>query len=263
MKELADSMVMRLKNAIRQLLSAIPVNARYCCICTNHFLSFIPYRGWEKTPPLMTALRVIGSDVRQFGCPRCGSHDRERHLVFFFRKLGFFEKMAGASILHFAPEPHLSKLIEACSPAKYVKCDLYPAAPGIEKIDILNIPYEAKRFDFVIANHVLEHVADDRSALLELRRVCKIGGLAILQTPYSSKLVATLADKGIDNDYLRLHLYGQEDHVRLYGSDIFDRFASVGFKASGEQHKDILGDIDPTFYGVNADEPLFLFERIS
>lgn len=211
----------------------------------------------------MTALHVIGSDVRQFGCPRCGSHDRERHLVLFFKALGFFDKMAHTSIIHFAPEPRLSKLIEACSPTKYVKCDLYPTAPGIEKIDMLNIPYKSEHFDFVIANHVLEHVADDLAALSELHRVCKIGGMAILQTPYSSKLASTLADPGIDNDYLRLHVYGQEDHVRLYGSDIFSRFASTGFKTNVLKHKDILCDTDPTFLGINADEPLFLFERIS
>jgi SAM-dependent methyltransferase len=210
----------------------------------------------------MTALRVIGSDVRQFSCPRCGSHDRERHLVLYFKKLGFFDKMARASILHFAPEPHLSKLIEACSPAKYVKCDLFPAAPEVEKINILNIPYETQCFDFVIANHVLEHVTGDMAALSELHRVCKIGGLAILQTPYSNKLVSTFADAGIDNDFLRLQVYGQEDHVRLYGSDIFSRFAAAGFRTNVVQHKDILGEVYPTFFGVNADEPLFLFERL-
>ena len=256
-------MFAKLGNLIRQFLSAIPFKSRYCCICTNHILRFVPYRGWNKLPPLMTELRVIGSDVRQFGCPRCGSHDRERHLVLFFKKLGFFDKMARSSIIHFAPEPHLSKLIEGCLPATYVKCDLYPTSPGIKKINILDIPYESKSFDFAIANHVMEHVTDDLAALSELHRVCKIGGLAILQTPYSSKLVSTLADAGIDTDYLKLHIYGQEDHVRLYGSDIFSRFASVGFRSNIVQHKDILLDIDPTLFGVNVDEPLFLFERIS
>jgi SAM-dependent methyltransferase len=210
----------------------------------------------------MSELRVIGSDIRQFGCPKCGSHDRERHLVLFFRKLSLFDKLTGASVIHFAPEPHLSKMIQACLPARYVKCDLYPASPGIEKIDLQNIPYESQSFDFVLANHVLEHVADDLAALSELHRVCKVGGIAILQTPYSSKLVSTLSDPGIDSDYARLQMYGQEDHVRLYGSDIFPRIESVGFKAAVSRHKDLLSDIDPAFFGVNGDEPLFLFKRI-
>jgi SAM-dependent methyltransferase len=248
---------------IQQLLGAIPLKSRYCCVCKNYIFRFIPYRGWCKLPPLMTALRVIGSDVKQFGCPRCGSHDRERHLILFFEKLGIFDKMVQASIIHFAPETNLSKRIEACLPEKYVKCDLYPTVSGIEKINIISIPYESKRFDFVIANHVLEHVIDDMTALSELHRVCKIGGLAILQTPYSIKLLATLSDPGIDSDLSRLQIYGQEDHVRLYGSDIFSRFESVGFKANVLRHEDILSDVDSTFFGVNANEPLFLFERIS
>lgn len=246
---------------LRRRINAIPIRSRYCCICQTHVLGFQPYRGWKDTPHLMKSLAVIGSDVKQFGCPRCNSHDRERHLFLFFKKTGIFQQLTGASVLHFAPELKLSAAIRERSPAKYIRCDLYPNSPEIEKIDMLNIPYDSETFDFVIANHVLEHIPDDLAALKELYRVCKKGGFAILQTPYSSKLVSTLSDPGIDCDFTRLQLYGQEDHVRLYGQDIFDRFESVGFKARVARHEELLHDINPVFFGVNADEPFFLFER--
>jgi len=213
-------------------------------------------------PPLMTSLGVVGSDPTQFYCPRCGSHDRERHLVLYLNRLALFDKFKGASILHFAPEKILSKLIQEYFPAKYVRCDISPRSKEIEKVDMLNIPYETQSFDFVIANHVLEHVADDSKALEELHRVCKIGGYAILQTPYSSKLTTTFSDPGIDSDFARLELFGQEDHVRLYGKDIFERFASKGFESEVVTHANVLANVDANYFGVNHSEPFFLFKKI-
>ena len=53
------------------------------------------------------------------------------------------------------------------------------------KVDLLALPYADDYFDLLIANHVLEHVEDDRRAVAEIARVLKPGGYAILQTPYS------------------------------------------------------------------------------
>ncbi len=45
-----------------------------------------------------------------------------------------------------------------------------------KEIDAQTIPYEEKRFDAVIANHMLYHVPDRRKALAEIKRVLKPGG---------------------------------------------------------------------------------------
>ena len=210
----------------------------------------------------MIALDTIGSDVTNFGCPNCGCHDRERHLVLYLREMNLLDEFRNAAILHFAPERRMSELIEDMSPNRYVKGDLYPTSAGIETINILAIQYPSDTFDFVIANHVLEHVDDDLLALSELRRVLKVGGHAILQTPFSRALTKTFSDPGIESDNARYHAYGQEDHVRLYGSDVFDRIESVGFKSQVVSHSEKLSNIDPHQYGVNAEEPFFLFKRV-
>lgn len=210
----------------------------------------------------MIALNTIGSNVKNFGCPYCGCHDRERHLLLYLKALGLLDRLEGAAILHFAPELRLSEIIEAKVPGRYVKGDLYPTSDNIEMIDMLAIDYPSQSFDFVIANHVLEHVDDDFLALSELRRVLKSGGHAILQTPFSNKLKQTFSDPGIDNDLARYQAYGQEDHVRLYGSDIFSRIESAGFKSLVVAHEEKLADIDPRKFGVNEKEPFFLFERV-
>lgn len=240
----------------------LPLKNKFCCICRNTIRRFRPYMGGSKNAPMLgQLLDIVGSDIDNFSCPSCGAHDRERHLYLYLDRLGLLARLKGAQVLHFAPERHLSKIIESIGPSRYVKADLFPADRSIEKIDMLDIPYEAASFDFVLANHVLEHVSDDMKALSELSRVLKRGGTAILQTPFSMRLKFTFADPGIDDELCRRQVYGEDNHVRLYGADIFERFAAVGLHANIRSHKELLPDIDASRFGVNPKEPLFLFAK--
>jgi SAM-dependent methyltransferase len=205
---------------------------------------------------------VIGSDLDNYLCPLCGCHDRERHLLLYLRETRRMQTIRGSHILHFAPENRLTSFLEKEEPARYALADLFPSRAGIERIDLLDISYPTATFDFAIANHVLEHVADDLRALAEVRRVLKPGGYAIVQTPYSELLTSTFSDSGVCTDEDRLQIYGQEDHVRMYGRDIFARFASVGFASRVVEHAQVLAKYDPVRYGVNVREPFFLFQAI-
>lgn len=164
-------------------------------------------------------------------------------------------------VLHFAPEVGLGAWIQSLSPVSYVACDLNPVAEHIVRVDAENIPYQDQSFDLVIANHVLEHVGDDKRALSEIRRVLAPDGFAILQTPYSSVARETWSDEGIKTPVARLYAFGQEDHVRLYGCDIFYRFESAGFVSQVKTHSELLSVLDAREYGVGIDEPFFLFQR--
>ncbi|MGV8050830.1 MAG: methyltransferase domain-containing protein [Anaerolineaceae bacterium] len=235
-----------------------------CNVCGHRVGQFLPYReGWRSVPAFVRVLDFVGSDLDHHECPWCGAHDRERHLLMYMRAAGLFNALRGMAVLHFAPERRLSRLIAVTEPARYIKCDLYPSTPDVERVDMLAIPCPDATFDLVIANHVLEHVIDYVRALEEVRRVLKPGGYAILQTPFSAKLHSTWSDDGIDNDQTRLQAYGQEDHVRLFGRDIFDLFTSVGLVSHVRQHAEILSKYDSEEYGVNIDEPFFLFERVT
>ncbi|WP_010681346.1 class I SAM-dependent methyltransferase [Acetivibrio cellulolyticus] len=249
------------KYLYRNMLKYVGIRKKFCCICNKAVVGFLPYEGEFKNFSF-TELKIVGSDVRNFMCPHCRCIDRERHLFLYAKKLDLISKMSNAKILHFAPEKNISKIINEIKPSKYIKADLYPTSPDIQKIDMLSIPFEDNTFDFVIANHVLEHVSDVSIALKELNRILKIGGLGVLQTPYSSVLQNTFSDPGISSDSARLNLYGQEDHVRVFGNDIFQIITSNGFKSRVCTHHEILYDIDPIQYGVNVLEPLFLFEKI-
>lgn len=218
--------------------------------------------GSAGSPPLMQALDVIGSDVDNFECPWCGSNDRDRHLLLYIEALGLTDRFRSSVVAHFAPERSLSAFILAQSPANYLRIDLNTLRPIEIQTNIENIAIATGVVDILMANHVLEHIGDLERGLGELHRILKPGGLAILQTPFSSKIHNTFCDTGIDSDHARLHAYGQSDHVRLFGRDIVDRICAPGFKPLVKKHDELLNSVDPAIFGVNALEPFFLFEKL-
>ena len=257
------SRTIRLYGSImRRLLAGEPRG--FCIACNRPVLAFLPFGGGSKAVrPLMKAAAVIGSDVDHFSCPKCWAHDRERHLLLYFTKLDFKSFIANSRVLHLAPEPALKRFIESAMPTEYVRGDLFPASADVQRVDLCKMSFDAGSFDLVIANHVLEHVDDDGQALKEIFRILRPGGMAVLQTPYASALSKTIYDPEITDPELRLQLYGQEDHLRLYGSDIFERFTSTGLESKLQCHSDLLPDIDFRVYGVNSKEPLMLFRKPS
>ena len=248
----------------RRLLARAPFGARHeCNLCHHRLRRFLPYRGgWRDAPPLMRALRITGSDLDHYLCPWCGANDRERHLLAYLEATGIWAELRGKSLLHFAPEPRLGAMLCDAGLDRLVRGDLFPASADVQRIDMLAIPFPDESFDFVIANHVLEHVDDDVKALSELHRVLRRGGRCILQTPFSAVLAHTVSDPGVATSEARLQLYGQEDHVRLYGRDIFARFASVGLTSQVRRHDEVLAAVDAARFGFNPEEPLFLFARL-
>ena len=64
----------------------------------------------------------------------------------------------------------------------------------------------------------------------ELFRVLKKGGVGLLQVPMSNILDKTLEDSSVKTSEERLKVFGQTDHLRLYGLDYKDRFEECGFR---------------------------------
>lgn len=253
----------RLSRWVWRSLARLGWGGNCVCVCCGHNVNcFLPYGGgWKSAPEVVTRLDVIGSDLAHYECPRCGASDRERHLFLYSERLGLQAKFTGADVLHFAPERHFSRYISGAGPREYVKADLFPRDPTVRRIDIEAIPWPDRSFDVVIANHVLEHVAREQTALREIARVLKPGGIAILQTPYSAVLSRTFDDEGIVSEQQREFAYGQADHTRLFGRDIVDRFASCGLSPRVVRHEAAMPEVSARQHGVNPREPLFLFER--
>jgi SAM-dependent methyltransferase len=64
----------------------------------------------------------------------------------------------------------------------------------------------------------------------ELYRVMKPGGFGIFQIPQDLNREKTFEDNTITNRQERTKIFGQYDHVRIYGRDYFDKLRAVGFK---------------------------------
>jgi len=179
----------------------------------------------------------------------------------YLDRLELWDSIRNASVLHFAPEEHIKDRIEKYNPGVYVKGDLYPPSPEIQRIDITAIPYPDDSFDAIICCHVLEHIPDDDKALAELFRVLKPGGWAVLQTPYFRILQNTFSDPAISTDELRTLYYGQNDHVRIYGRDLFAKMEQAGFTLQIRSHAEVLSDIDAAYYGADPTEELMLVTK--
>lgn len=253
----------RVRHLAGRAWATTPIGAAFlCCICQRKVRRFLPYRGaWSGMPGVLTDAGVIGSDIENYECPACGCHDRERHLFLYLQACGMFANMAGWRILHLAPERHLHRLMARTAPREYVLGDLYPTRPEMRRVDLMDIDFADGHFDLVIANHVLEHVADDGRALREILRVLRPGGQAVLQTPFASRIATKFEDARITSEPDRLRAYGQEDHCRLYGADFADFVASFGFLSKTAQHAALLPAVDARRMGVNVLEPFLLFSK--
>ena len=201
----------------------------YCGFMSNDFLKIgLPHEANIKH-------QIIGAAVRNGGCVNCDSVDRDRLLYAYFKhEVYLLQDHLNTSILHLAPEWRLSEEFLKFKYSKYVCTDKF--MPGYNyplhtiDMDIMDIKFPDNSFDWVICNHVLEHIPNDIGAMKELYRVLKPNGKAVLQVPFSNLLEKTYENPEVITDAQRIEHYGQFDHVRIYGHDYITRLESVGFK---------------------------------
>lgn len=158
-----------------------------------------------------------------------GTLSLERHRLFWLyltNETEFFNKPQ--RVLHFAPEQAFLKRFRKLKNITYTTTDLNSPIADV-KADICDLPFKDNSYDFIICNHVLEHIPDDTKAMQELYRVLAPKGTAILQVPYDRKREVTFTDDSITDPKERAAIFGQYDHVRVYGMDYFEKLKSIGF----------------------------------
>ncbi len=150
-------------------------------------------------------------------------------------KLRDAEINSALKVLHFAPEQEFYKRFRKQQNIEYTTTDLLSPLADV-KADICNLPFEDNSYDIIFCNHVLEHIPDDSKAMQELFRVLKKGGMAILQIPQDLSRAVTFFDDTIVDQKERAAIFGQYDHVRIYGRDYFDKLRSIGFTVVEEDY---------------------------
>ncbi len=207
--------LIRLSYWIRPLLVFFYRGDRYHDpIDGRSYRTFLPY-GYQQQRPNVLA-------------PGTLSLERHRLLWLYLQnETDFFSRPR--RVLHFAPEQAFYKRFKKLAHLDYTTTDLNSPLADV-KADICNLPFEDASFDFIFCNHVLEHIPDDLQAMRELYRILRPGGMGIFQIPQDLNREITFEDPTITDPKKRAEIFGQYDHVRIYGSDYFDKLRSVGFQ---------------------------------
>ncbi|MDT0689384.1 methyltransferase domain-containing protein [Salegentibacter sp. F188] len=224
-----------------------------CPICKNQFKKFKPF----------------GLRTREnANCPSCWSLERHRLLYLFLSKNNLlFNSSKRVNLLHIAPEKSLYNIFKKSENINYSPLDLDPTqyhflkGPEIIQGNITNLPFENIHFDFILCNHVLEHIPDDAKAMSELLRVMKKGGKGIFLVPIDEKRTETYEDFSITKPEDREKAFGQKDHVRWYGQDYPFRLEKAGFKVSVIDYAKEFSSRKRFKYGIMTDEKIFLVEK--
>lgn len=209
-------------------------NERECPLCGKHYNKF-GRGGVEKR------------DDAQ--CMNCGSLERHRFLWLFLKLEMKIMNQNDLSILHFAPEKYLENKLRKISD-HYITADIEGADVDI-KVDITNTSFEKETYKLILCSHVLEHVNDDRKALKELFRILKPDGTALIIIPVERE--STFEDSSVTEPEERLKIFGQRDHVRIYGEDFINRLIESGFKVKTYLPKDIFSENEQIKYGIKIE----------
>lgn len=230
-------------------------NKYHCPFCNGRFSKLLP------TGLLFSVLKekqVIGGGYRlNATCPRCYSNDRERLIYLYLKKEQNQVFSESLKLLHIAPETNLAIKLKSNQMIDYTSADLSSPLVDIQ-MDITNINQCDNTYDVIICNHILEHIIDDAKAMRELFRVLKNGGFAILQVPISYTIEQTFEDSTITSPEGRELVFGQNDHVRIYGKDYILRLEEAGFSVTNHNFIESLKLEDINKFSLNKKENIFL-----
>ena len=228
----------------------------YCNLCNEKVPLMLDF-GYES--PIFVKHKIVGGGKREKCiCPICGGIDRERWLQFILsEEVHIYDKKA--TVLHFAPERQIEKKLRNCDNLTYITADIEVGRDDRVE-DITNISFSDETFDYIICNHILEHILDERKAFAELKRCIKKNGKIIFSVPICWE-IDTLEDERIASKQDKLLMYGQEDHVRLYGKDIVSRLEQNGFEYQYYQVSKVMSVEKMTKMNLLSDDAIWILEK--
>lgn len=226
-------LLIRFSYVIRPVLAFILKGNKFTDpIDGRSFKSFLPYGYGKQRNNVLS--------------PSTLSLERHRLLWLYLKnETNFFS--AEKKVLHFAPEQCFLKRFRTLKNLDYTTTDLLSPIADV-KADICNLPFKDNSYDVILCNHVLEHIPDDTKAMQELYRVMSVGGMGVFQIPQDLTRAKTFEDNSITDKKERAKIFGQYDHVRVYGRDYFDKLRSIGFKVEEVDYTTNLSDADITKY---------------
>lgn len=230
--------LIKLSYVIRPFLSIYLRGNKYTDpIDGKSFRKFLSYGYGKQRPNVLS--------------PSTLSLERHRLLwLWLLNETDFF--MSKKKVLHMAPEQCFLKRFKKLK-HDITTSDLNSPIADV-KADITNLPFKDNTFDIIFCNHVLEHIPDDTKAMQELHRVLKSGGMGILQVPQDLNRATTFEDDTVTDPKERAKIFGQYDHVRIYGRDYFKKLRSVGFRVKEIDYtKDLAAELVDKYRLANGE----------
>lgn len=230
--------LIKLSYVIRPFLSIYLRGNKYTDpIDGKSFRKFLSYGYGKQRPNVLS--------------PSTLSLERHRLLwLWLLNETDFF--MSKKKVLHMAPEQCFLKRFKKLK-HDITTSDLNSPIADV-KADITNLPFKDNTFDIIFCNHVLEHIPDDTKAMQELHRVLKSSGMGILQVPQDLNRAKTFEDDTITDPKERAKIFGQYDHVRIYGRDYFKKLRSVGFRVKEIDYtKDLAAELVDKYRLANGE----------
>lgn len=205
----------------------------YCNLCNEYFTVF-----HDAGEPVRKAVR----------CSICNSLERHRLQWEYITNETDMLTRKGVKLLHVSPEMTYYNKLSLIKTINYTGIDIDPKHLGLEDLnvevgDVRKMRFKDNYFDFIICNHVLEHIIEDSAAMKELRRVLKKDGQAIIDVPIDYSQKKTYEDDSITKPEDRFKAFGQDDHVRMYGNDFFKRMKDAGFNVKKISYQENIGPI--------------------
>lgn len=210
--------LIKLSNWLRPIIALFLKGTKYTDpIDGKSYRKFLPY-GYQKIRKNVLAP---------------GTFSLERHRLFwvYLKNETDFFSATKKKVLHFAPEQAFYNQFKKIKKIDYTTTDLVSPLADV-KADICNLPFKDNEFDYIFCNHVLEHIPDDNKAMSELFRVLAPNGIGIFQIPQDLSREFTFEDDSVTDPKERAIIFGQYDHVRVYGRDYFDKLREIGFNVA-------------------------------
>lgn len=240
-KKIIKIINLRYYELTHQFLSRTKISIVKCPICNWIGTEFIDFDcGY-------------GHIFKKSTCPICRSQPRHRSFYLYLKKV--IPKNRTINVLHFAPERFLTGLFKSYNSINYLSIDINKKK-AMKKEDITNLSFKDNSFEIIFCSHVLEHVIEDKKAMMELYRVLSKNGFAIIDVPINYNKENTYEDFSITSPEERTKAYWQHNHVRLYGRDFPDKLRSTGFNVRTDNYIKTLGLKKVKRYGL-MESPIY------
>ncbi|MCZ4318815.1 methyltransferase domain-containing protein [Aequorivita viscosa] len=190
-----------------------------------------------------------------------GARERHRFIWHYISSNTKLFTETKIKLLHISPEYCFYEKLKIKGNIQYFPVDKFE--PGYDYLsltkdfNLLSLDMHSTQYDFIICNHVLEHITDDKTAISNLYKLLKKDGTAIISVPILENDAPTYENETIVSPKERVLHFGQWDHVRYYGTDIKNRFQEAGFHVTTINSFDYFNEINRRIFGVPKKQYLF------